>query len=166
MRRATLCWMGSFRVGLTLTPVPLPRRLWRRPLKCVPLVHSATSPGIPTATHCNTLQHTATHCNALQRTSTHINALQRTATHYNALQHNTTQHNATQRNAKHRNAKQHHATLHTFCYIAWCSNSCSCTHTPELLLLHTHSTVGVRPPAPCPRRLYCTICQINICDVT
>jgi len=30
---------------------------------------------LPTATHCNTLQHTATHCNTLQHTATHCNTL-------------------------------------------------------------------------------------------
>ena len=35
--------------------------------------------GSPTATHCNTLQHTATHCNTLQHTATHCNTLQRHA---------------------------------------------------------------------------------------
>jgi len=59
-------------------------------------------PGLLTATHCNTLQHTATYCNTLQHTATHVstgvprlltathcNTLQHTATHGNTLQHTT-----------------------------------------------------------------------------
>jgi len=41
----------------------------------------------PSATHCNTLQHTATHCNTLQRTATHSNALHHTASHCITLYH-------------------------------------------------------------------------------
>jgi len=41
----------------------------------------------PSATHCNTLQHTATHYNTLQHTATHCNTLQHTATHCSTLQH-------------------------------------------------------------------------------
>ena len=41
----------------------------------------------PSATHCNTLQHTATDCNTLQHTATHCNTLQYTAAHCNTLQH-------------------------------------------------------------------------------
>ena len=158
MRRATHCWMGSFRVGLTLTPVPLPRRLWRRPLKCVPLVHFATSPGIPTATHCNTLQHTqqqhtATHCNAHQCTATHCSALQRTITPCNTTQRNTTQRNATQSTATQSNTMQRYtpsatspgartpALAHTL------PNSYSCTHTLPWACApppHAHADCTVR----------------------
>jgi len=44
----------------------------------------------PTATLCNTLQHSATHCNTLQHTATHCNTLQHTATHCNTMQHTAT----------------------------------------------------------------------------
>jgi len=40
---------------------------------------------VPTATHCNTLQHAATHCNTLQHAATHCNTLQHAATHCNTL---------------------------------------------------------------------------------
>ena len=54
----------------------------------------------PTATHCNTLQHTATHRNTPQHTATHRNTPQHTTTHRNTPQHTAT----------HRNTPQHTAT--------------------------------------------------------
>ena len=64
--------------------------------KCNRMQHTATHRpsyhptafSVPTATHCNTLQHTATHCNTLLHTATHCNTMPHTATQCHTLQRN------------------------------------------------------------------------------
>ena len=49
-------------------------------LRCISVYCNVPKPEknerLPSATHCNTLQHTASHCNTLQHTATHCNTLQ------------------------------------------------------------------------------------------
>ena len=113
------------------------------------LQHTATTPVIHRATHCNTathcitLQHTATHCNTLQHAATHCNntcdtssnALQHTATHRNTLQHTATHCNTLQHAATRCNTPQQH--LRYIEQRAQLEVSCRCLQHVFLPLQHT-----------------------------